>query len=81
MICTPARHRAIACLRVTSDFTYKRRTEYPRGSGIFYQAGETRRVDSTMDGDKFAEMLTEEVFPAIRDKMGFAKQGGHSAVG
>ena len=38
-----------------------------------------------MDGDKFAEMLKNEVFPAIREKMHFAKEvtvqwdsaGGH----
>lgn len=63
----------VACLRITKDFEYSRRTEYPRGSGIYYEKGDTRRVDDTMDGDKFAEMLTEEVFPAIREKMAFAK--------
>ena len=38
-----------------------------------------------MDGDKFAEMLTEEVFPVIREQMHYADQvtvqwdsaGGH----
>ena len=60
----------VCCWRVTEKFTYKRRSTY---QGVEYQAGESRDKDCTMDGDKFAEMLKELVFPAIRDKMFFAK--------
>ena len=38
-------------------------------SGIFYEKGDERRVDDTMDGDKFAAMLVDDVFPAIRAKL------------
>ena len=72
----------IGCWRVTEPFIYKRRTTY---QGVTYEAGESRPKDSTMDGDKFAQMLKEDVFPAIREKMHFAKKvtvqwdnaGGH----
>ena len=56
--------------------------EQPLGAD---RASRARSGDSTMDGDKFAEMLTEEVFPAIRSKLADAKMvtvqwdnaGGH----
>lgn len=75
----------ICCIRTTKMHAYARRTEYPRGSGIFYEAGDLRRVDDTMDGDKFAQTLIEEVFPIIRKKLKNAKEvkvqwdnaGGH----
>jgi hypothetical protein len=63
----------ICCLRVTKMHTYKRRTEYPKGSGIYYEAGDERRVDDTMGGDKFADILINDVFPTIRTKLAGAK--------
>ena len=60
----------VGCWRVTEKFTYKRRSNY---QGVQYEAGESRDKDCNMDGDKFAEMLKEKVFPAVREKMSHAK--------
>lgn len=72
----------VGCWRITKPFVYSRKTTY---RGTVYYAGDSREVDCNMDGDKFAEILTEKVFPAIRDKMSYASEvkiqydnaGGH----
>ena len=60
----------LGCWRVTETFTYKKKTTF---QGQVYHAGDTREKDCTMDGDKFADMLKDLVFPCIREKMHFAK--------
>ena len=79
----------ISCLRVTKDFIYTRRTAMPQGSGIYYNKGDsTRRVNCRMDGQQFADILIEDVFPSIRDKISWAKvvkvqwdnAGGHGVA-
>ena len=72
----------VGCWRVTQPFTYQKQATY---QGTVYHKGDTRMKDCEMDGDKFAEMLTSKVFPAIRTKMASCKKvsvqwdnaGGH----
>ena len=55
----------VGCWRVTKQMVYKRRTTY---RGTTYEKGDERRVDATMDGEKFAKMLIDDVFQAVREK-------------
>lgn len=53
----------IGCWRVTGDHVYKRKTTR---KGIVYDRGHTRRVDVSMDAEKWVEMMKNDVVPAIR---------------
>ena len=78
----PGFNGVVGCWRVTEPFVYKRKTVY---QGTTYLAGQSRPKDCEMDGDKFANMLLNNVFPAIRSKLSDAKDvkvqfdnaGGH----
>ena len=56
----------IGCWRaVTGLHTYKRRTAY---RGQVFKPGDTRRVDVTMDSEKWLQMLRDDVIPAMKAK-------------
>ena len=72
----------VGCWRITENMVYKRRTVY---HGTTYEKGDERRVDTAMDSEKFAQMLIDDVFPAVRQKfhgvsvvrVQFDNAGGH----
>ena len=56
----------IGCWRVTDFHIYKRASTF---EGKKYRAGDKRRKDCNMDGEKFVQMMKEDVLPAIRRKL------------
>ena len=63
----------IGCWRITEDFEYSKAATY---QGTRYEKGDTRRRDCTMDGDLFLEIVRDDLFTAIREKMPWAKKVG-----
>ena len=82
----PGFNGVLGCWRIQKPFVYKKKTTF---QGTTYDtwrvAGESRMKDCEMDGDQFAKMLKQDVFPAIRTQMQDAQKvtvqfdnaGGH----